>query len=125
MMLRKPAILALIALTTLVSACGEKENPLAKADQAQISAIVYKNKNADIVSCARQWASKEGVEEKDAEKCAGAAQTVSDLLKKNGYEDVTAADVPFPPLWQAFSAYVKQEEDKKTPSQKMKDAFTW
>lgn len=121
--MKKFALIALFVATVTLSACDQKENPLAVTDLEQLTSWLYKKRTPPLVACARLWADRPAAPEKDLKVCELVASEWADLLKKGGFGEVTAEDVQWPVIWTAFNEKMKTEKDTQTGVEQLNDAF--
>lgn len=101
-----------------ISACNERDNPLAKLPAKDVSSWIYEHKTADILSCAQSEWSKTEKAATSTPLCEKAAQELAVSMQSSGFGDVIAQDVLLGTIWSEFNKTVRADKANNYSAEK-------
>ena len=117
-----PLACSLICVFSL-SACNERENPLAKIPAKDVASWIYEHKTADILSCAQSEWSKAEKASNSTPLCEKAAQELANFMKSSGFGDVIAQDILLGTIWNEFNKRVRADKANNYSAEKTHKIF--
>jgi len=104
----------IIIASFALSACGEK-NPLLKQDTKKVAAFLFENSGPAVGHCGKVWANPKAANETVIANCEEQAFYVAEQLTKQGYGEISSANIKIPELWQEFNRIGAEKLSKQKP----------
>ena len=107
--MKKLTLLLSIITCFSLSGCFERENPLKTLDSGDVSDWLYKNKNPQMIVCAKIWENQSKADSTSLNNCKETRSEIAGLLTGAGFGKILPEDVVFPTVWQKFNQQITRD----------------